>query len=152
MFILNIFHIRSKCDKITPASDLYSVFKLYNIWFVMKKEKNSMYEMMVIVKPLLPDDIRKVVHKSIVDLCKKLGGEARDVDVWGKRYLSYKIASHTEGYYLVYTFSLPASSLEEFKRMMGLKQEILRYLLINVEEDEISNKKYVKKKEMEVNF
>jgi small subunit ribosomal protein S6 len=118
----------------------------------MKKEKNVMYEMMVIVKPLLPDDIRKVVHKSIVDLCKELGGEVKDVDAWGKRYLAYKIASHTEGYYLVYTFSLPASALKEFKRIIDLKQEILRYLLIKIDGNEVSNKKYVKKKELEVNF
>jgi small subunit ribosomal protein S6 len=118
----------------------------------MKKAKNATYEMMVIVKPLLPDDIRKVVHKSIVDLCKNLEGEVKDVDVWGKRYLSYKIASNTEGYYLVYTFSLPTSTLKEFKRVMDLKQEILRYLLLRIEEGEIVNKNYVKKKEMEVNF
>jgi len=117
----------------------------------MKKSKNLLYEMMVIVKPLLPDEIRKVVHESIVNLCKELGGEVRDVDVWGKRYLAYKIKSHEEGYYLVYMLSLPPESLGELKKRMDLKQEALRYLLVRADESEL-HKKNIKKKDMEVNI
>ncbi len=115
-----------------------------------KKNKKVYYEMMVILKPLLPDDIRKIIHQSIVKLCKDLEGEVKDVDVWGKRYLAYKIATHNEGYYLVYTISLPTKSMKEFKRQIDLKQEILRYLLTKVESEELVGRG-MKKKGMEVN-
>ncbi len=117
----------------------------------MKKAKSDLYEMMVVLKSLLPDDVRKAVHKSMVDLCKDLGGEVEDVDVWGKRYLTYKIKSHDEGYYIVYTLTLPKDKIAEFRRRMDLKQEILRYLLVKVEENDLERNK-IKKKDMEVNI
>ncbi len=117
----------------------------------MTKSRNDIYEMMVIFKPLLPDDIRKDIHTTITDLCKKLKGKVEDTDIWGKRYLAYKIAGHQEGYYILYSLSLPSSALSEFKKKMDLKQEIIRYLLVKVDEEEVK-KRGIKKKEMEVNL
>jgi small subunit ribosomal protein S6 len=116
----------------------------------MAKSRGDLYEMMVIFKPLLPDDIRKDIHSNIMDLCKKLDGKVEDTDIWGKRYLAYKIASHQEGYYILYTLSLPARAITEFKKQMDLKQEIIRYLFVKIDEDEMK-KRGIKKKEMEVN-
>ncbi|HAM96488.1 TPA: hypothetical protein DCP76_01665, partial [Patescibacteria group bacterium] len=46
-------------------------------------KKGNYYEMAVALKPLLPDDVRKAIHKEFVDLVKSKGGEVLDVDVWG---------------------------------------------------------------------
>jgi small subunit ribosomal protein S6 len=116
----------------------------------MGKSRTGLYEMMLILKPLLPDDVRKSVHKSILELSKELGGEIRDVDVWGKRYLAYKIAGHAEGYYIVYVLEIPSSSVKEFRRQMDLKQEVLRYLFVEVDAKEVQ-KKGIKKKELDLN-
>jgi len=118
---------------------------------MVKKEVAELkdYEMMVVLKPLLPDDVRKEVHKNFVDMLKDLGGEVVDVDVWGKRYLAYEINGHDEGYYIVYNFKAPASSVIECRRKLELVQEILRYMIIEKEHPEnIGNK--IKKKEMKV--
>lgn len=116
---------------------------------MVKKEVKELknYEMMVVLKPLLPDDVRKEVHKNFVDLLKKLGGEVVDVDVWGKRYLAYSIKGHNEGYYIVYNFKAPASCISECRRKMGLVQEILRYMIVEEEHPERIGRK-IKKKEM----
>jgi small subunit ribosomal protein S6 len=114
-----------------------------------KKEVKDLknYEMMVVLKPLLPDDVRKEVHKNFVDLLQDLGGEVVDIDVWGKRYLAYDIKGHNEGYYIVYNFKAPTSSVLELRRKLELVQEILRYMIIEREHPEnIGNK--IKKKEM----
>ncbi len=115
----------------------------------MAKLKNDLYEMMIILKSLLPDDARQDVHKSIMSLCEKLEGKVEDTDIWGKRYLAYKIENNQEGYYILYTLSLPSSSVKEFQKQMDLQQEVVRYLLVKVDEDEVQ-KKGIKKKEMEV--
>ncbi len=115
----------------------------------VKELKN--YEMMVVLKPLLPDDVRKEVHKNFVDLLKKLGGEVVDIDVWGKRYLAYNIKGHNEGYYIVYNFKAPASSVSECKRKMGLVQEILRYMIVEEDHPENIGSK-IKKKEMNLDI
>lgn len=129
---------------------LWCSFIILSIIF-MKNSKNNFYEVMVILKPLLPDDARKAFHKSVMDLCLKLDGKVEDTDIWGKRYLAYKISVYQEGYYILYTIALPSSSLKEFKRQMDLKQEIIRYLLVKIDEGDIQRKS-IKKKQMDVNI
>ncbi len=114
---------------------------------VAKKLKN--YEMIVALKPLLPDDLRKEIHTEFVDMVKTDGGEVVDVDVWGKRYLSYQIKGHNEGYYIVYDFKTFPKQVAEIKRQMQLKQEILRFMIVEVEDvDRIG--KSIKKKELKI--
>jgi len=117
----------------------------------MKNDKGKMktYELMVALKPLLPDDLRKVIHKELVGMINKDGGEVLDVDVWGKRYLAYKIQGHNEGYYIVYDFKQISSNINEMKRVLQLKQEILRFMIVEVDDTEKIGKG-IKKKEIEV--
>lgn len=105
--------------------------------------------MMVALKPLLPDDVRKSVHKEFVQMIEGNGGEILDVDVWGKRYLAYKINGHNEGYYIVYDFKAFPAEITEMKRQLELRQEILRYMIVEVDNPEEIGKR-IKKKEIEV--
>ncbi len=112
-----------------------------------KKLKN--YEMMVALKPLLPDDLRKELHKEFMDMVQDDGGEVLDVDAWGKRYLAYKIKGHNEGYYLIYNFKVSPDKVAEIKRQMQLKQEILRFMIVEIENvDNIGTG--IKKKEIKI--
>ncbi|HOV34540.1 MAG TPA: 30S ribosomal protein S6 [Candidatus Dojkabacteria bacterium] len=107
------------------------------------------YELMVVLKPLLPDDFRKEIHKEFVEMIKGFGGEVVDVDVWGKRYLAYKINGHNEGYYIVYEFKTTPESIAEIKRKLQLKQEVLRFMIVKI--DDVSDiGKGIKKKELEI--
>jgi small subunit ribosomal protein S6 len=117
----------------------------------MKNDKGKMrtYELMIALKPLLPDDLRKEIHKELVEMINKDGGEVLDVDVWGKRYLSYKIQGHNEGYYIVYDFKQNPSNINEMKRVLQLKQEILRFMIVEIKDTEKIGKG-IKKKEIEV--
>ena len=105
--------------------------------------------MMVALKPLLPDDLRKELHKEFVDMVQEDGGEVLDVDVWGKRYLAYKIKGHNEGYYIIYNFKVSPDRVAEIKRQMQLKQEILRFMIVEIENvDNIGTG--IKKKEIKI--
>jgi small subunit ribosomal protein S6 len=112
-----------------------------------KKLKN--YEMIVALKPLLPDDLRKDIHKEFVKLVETDGGEVLDVDVWGKRYLAYKIKGHNEAYYIIYDFKVSPEHVAEIKRQMQLKQEILRFMVVEIE-DVSRIGKSIKKKELKI--
>lgn len=85
---------------------------------------------MMIIKPLLPDNVRKNVQEKIGALVTSAGGKIVDKEVWGKRYLAYPIKHHTEGYYTIYQLELPLDKIKGIKREFGLMSEILRYLLI----------------------
>ncbi len=115
----------------------------------MAVKKLNNYELMVALKPLLPDDLRKEMHKEFVENVKKIGGEVLDVDVWGKRYLSYPIKSHNEAYYIVYDFKVFPGDIAEIKRQFELKQEVLRFAVVEIS-DTSKIGKGIKKKEIEI--
>ncbi|HQA98916.1 MAG TPA: 30S ribosomal protein S6 [Candidatus Dojkabacteria bacterium] len=115
----------------------------------MAIKKLNNYEMMIALKPLLPDDLRKQMHKDFVDGVKEAGGEVLDVDVWGKRYLAYPIKGHNEAYYIVYDFTIYPEEIAEIKRQMQLKQEVLRFMIVSID-DTSKIGKSLKKKEIEI--
>ncbi|MBN1618778.1 30S ribosomal protein S6 [Candidatus Dojkabacteria bacterium] len=100
---------------------------------------------MVIFKPLLPDDVRKNAHTIILDAVKKLGGDVVGADVWGKRYLSYPIKKHEEGYYIVYELKIPSSGLSEIEVALSRITEVLRYLITRINSPEEKGKNLNKK-------
>lgn len=84
---------------------------------------------MVILKPLLPEDIRAGIEKRLETLIKKHKGKITETDVWGKRHLAYPINKHDEGYYIVYQLDLPGEEVDEIEQELKLFNDLLRYLL-----------------------
>lgn len=91
------------------------------------------YELMVIIKALLPEDVRNAVMAKFVTLVTSKGGKVLNTDVWGKKHLAYKIKKHEEGYYVVYQLELSSNLVNELKRELTLSSEILRFLLVNLD-------------------
>ena len=90
-------------------------------------KKLNGYEMAVVLKPLLPDDVRKSLHKEFVDMITKDG----------------------EGYYIIYTFKVSPKEILELKRQMELRQEVLRYMVVTIDDVTLAGKR-IKKKEIEI--
>lgn len=91
------------------------------------------YELMIILKPLLPEDIRLNIQSKIEELVKKSGGTVVSQDLWGKKHLAYPIKKHEEGYYIVYKLTLKPSAVKELDTEMKLTSDILRHLLTKLE-------------------
>ena len=58
------------------------------------------------------------------------GGEAPQVNHWGKRTLAYPIKKHETGYYVVAKFDADATTLPEFERAIKLDDGVLRFLVV----------------------
>jgi small subunit ribosomal protein S6 len=53
--------------------------------------------------------------------------------VLGKRRLAYPIKHFTEGHYLLLHFKLKSASSPELENRLNISEEIIRYLLKNME-------------------
>lgn len=85
---------------------------------------------MLILKPMLTEDIRANVLKKIEDNVTKAKGKIVKVDIWGKRHLAYIIEGNEEGYYVIYNLELDKSKLSDFEHKLKFMNDILRYLLV----------------------
>ena len=87
------------------------------------------YELMVILKPMLPEDIRAGILQRVDKLVKTHKGKIDKTDTWGKRHLAYAIKKHEEGYYVIYQLAMEAGEIAEFQKQLKLMADVLRFLL-----------------------
>lgn len=92
------------------------------------------YELGFILHPQVEQpDVTQAVEK-VGQYVEAGGGEVTSVDVWGRRAFAYPIRKHQEGTYVFFQVQLDPQAIKELERNLKLDEEILRYLLIRLEE------------------
>lgn len=89
------------------------------------------YELALLMKPLLPEDIKEKVMAEVEKVVAKLGGKIEEKEVWGKRHLAYPIKGHEEGYYLFTTLEISSDKLDSLSKSLKLMSDVLRFLVLN---------------------
>jgi len=93
------------------------------------------YEMIYIIDTGLEETARKELIEKVSALVSANGGEIEKVDeTWGKRRLAYAIDYKTEGWYVLVTFKAPAELPRELERNLQINENVLRYLVVKLEE------------------
>lgn len=94
-------------------------------------DKKNKYELMVILKAQLPENVRMGIESKVIQTLEAGNGKVDKVDAWGKKHLAYKVNKQSEGYYIVYNFETITSQLENIEKSLKLNKDILRYLFVN---------------------
>ena len=88
------------------------------------------YELMVILKPMLPEDIRAGIESRLKKVISKANGKIISTDVWGRKHLAYKINNQDEGYYIIYKLDINPDKVTGIKTELKLFNDILRYIIV----------------------
>ena len=91
------------------------------------------YELMLVLRPDLPDDRTQAVIDRTTRAITGAGGQIVKVAPWGRRRLAYAIDRHREGSYHIILFEAPAESIQELERGLLITEELLRHLVTRVE-------------------
>jgi small subunit ribosomal protein S6 len=91
------------------------------------------YELTVLIHPDLEADIEKPLTK-VRDIVKNAGGEIVNEDNWGKKKLAYKINKEDFAVYVYFDVKLPAEAPLKISTTLNITEEVLRYLLVTVDE------------------
>ena len=93
------------------------------------------YELTYIIDTALEEEARKELIEKVSALIAQNGGEVEKVDeTWGKRRLAYPINDKPEGYYVLVTMQAPAELPKEIERNLRINENVLRSLVIKLEE------------------
>lgn len=92
------------------------------------------YEVMYIIKADLQDEPRQELVNSMHAIITDNGGTIDNVDEWGVKELAYEIDDMKKGYYVVTKLTANTAALSEFDRLMRINSNIIRFLIINIEE------------------
>lgn len=91
------------------------------------------YELTVLIHPDLEADIETPLTK-VRDIIKNAGGEITSEDNWGKKKLAYKINKEDFAVYVYFDVKLPADAPLKISNTLNITDEVLRYLLVTVDE------------------
>ena len=91
------------------------------------------YELTVLIHPDLEADIETPLAK-IRDIIKTAGGEITTEDNWGKKKLAYKTNKEDFAVYVYFDVKLPADAPLKISNIFNITEEVIRYLLVTVDE------------------
>lgn len=90
------------------------------------------YELVTILEADLED--HKALSEEISEIMRGLGAEVEKCDLWGKKKLAYPINKRVEGFYTLHTMKMDPSQVFELERVLKLKSQVMRHLVVNLEE------------------
>ena len=64
------------------------------------------------------------------------GGSIKKREYWGLRSLAYRIKKNRKGHYIMFNMETGPEALAEYERVIGLNEDVLRFLNIRIDEVE----------------
>jgi small subunit ribosomal protein S6 len=91
------------------------------------------YELTVLIHPDLEVDLEAPLNK-VKGIIKDAGGEIISEDNWGKKKLAYHLKKQDFAIYVYMDVKLPADAPLKISNTLNITDEVLRYLLVTVDE------------------
>jgi small subunit ribosomal protein S6 len=93
-----------------------------------------LYEGMFIISDTVAGSDWEAAVKHVEDLLKNRGAEILKSEKWEERKFAYKLKGHKRGTYLLVYFNAPTDSISLIKRDFELSDNVLRTLIVRVDE------------------
>lgn len=93
-----------------------------------------LYECVVIARQDLSVQQSESLTDNIKQVIADQGGKVGKVEYWGLRPMAYRIRKNRKGHYTLLNIDAPAPAVHELERVMRINEDILRHLVIAVDE------------------
>ena len=74
--------------------------------------------------------------KDFTAIIENGGGKILKHEYWGLRNLAYRVKKNRKGHYVMLNLETDPDTLAEYERIMGLNEDVLRFMNIAIEEVE----------------
>ena len=73
---------------------------------------------------------------EFANIITSAGGSIKKREYWGLRSLAYRIKKNRKGHYIMFNIETGPEALAEYERVIGLNEDVLRFLNIRIDEVE----------------
>ena len=94
----------------------------------------ALYESVIIGRQDLAQNQLESLIDEFILVIKSNGGDVKKHEYWGLRNLAYKINKNRKGHYTMLNIDAPNIAISEYERLMGLHEDIVRFLTIKIDE------------------
>ncbi len=92
-----------------------------------------LYECVIIGRQDVSSGHVEELVNEFCSIIEKDGGSIKKREYWGLRSLAYRIKKNRKGHYILLNFETNSKTLREFERVMGLNEDILRFMTIVID-------------------
>ena len=93
-----------------------------------------LYESVIIARQEISATQVETLINEFSAIIENGGGSIKKREYWGLRSLAYRIKKNRKGHYVMLNLETDSETLNEYERIMGLNEDILRFLNIRIEE------------------
>ena len=95
------------------------------------------YEIVVAIKPDLPEAALRNLRDKVKEYSLKHGGKVVGFEDWSKKKLAYPIKNHSRGHYVLFLVHAEPSYPADMERHLKLRDEVLRFIVVKVSDEAI---------------
>ena len=95
-----------------------------------------LYESVFIARQDITSAQVEAMADDFAEIITSAGGSIKKREYWGLRSLAYRIKKNRKGHYVMFNIETGPEALREYERIMGLNEDILRFLNLNIKEIE----------------
>jgi small subunit ribosomal protein S6 len=95
-----------------------------------------LYESVFIARQDITSAQVEAMADEFAEIITSAGGSIKKREYWGLRSLAYRIKKNRKGHYVMFNMETGSEALREYERIMGLNEDVLRFLNLNIEEVE----------------
>lgn len=92
----------------------------------------SVYELTCVFDP--KSDAKNLI-KKIEGWMEKMGAKVEKKEEWGTKELAYPIKKNSQGFFVFWQFQAEPYSIGDLLKKIKLEDNVVRHLLVRVEED-----------------
>ena len=93
-----------------------------------------LYESVFIARQDITSAQVETMADEFATIITSAGGSIKKREYWGLRSLAYRIKKNRKGHYIMFNIETEPEALQEYERIMGLNEDVLRFLNIRIEE------------------
>ena len=95
-----------------------------------------LYESVFIARQDVSTQLVESLTKDFSAIIENGGGKIHKHEYWGLRALAYRVKKNRKGHYVMLNIEADNDTLREYERIMGLNEDILRFMNISIDEVE----------------
>ena len=93
-----------------------------------------LYESVFIARQDITPAQVETMADEFSEIITSAGGSVKKREYWGLRALAYRINKNRKGHYIMFNIETGPEALKEYERIMGLNEDVLRFLNVRIEE------------------
>ena len=93
-----------------------------------------LYESVFIARQDVSSAQVEAMADEFAGIITSAGGSIKKREYWGLRTLAYRIKKNRKGHYVMFNLETDSNTLKEYERIMGLNEDVLRFMNIRIEE------------------